>query len=137
MSDMNSLLEFSQNIADAEAPPCLPAGEYSAHCTKAEVGLSKSSQKPMITMSFAVNKSEFPVDFDGDQDQVVVAFYQPVEDNSSNRFRMKKLCEALGVSASNRIDANDFVSRTARIRLAIEPGLDGTPRNTMKGVVAE
>ena len=40
------LLNFSANIADAEAPPQLPAGEYKCICTAAVDKMAASSGQP-------------------------------------------------------------------------------------------
>jgi hypothetical protein len=131
-----SLLEFSSNIADAEAPPQLPAGEYPAICVAAAPGISKSSGNPVLPLTFKVNKSDFPADFDTDAEEVTVILnWLTVRDTQQDRFRLRKVCEALGVPMSNKIDANDFLNRQCRVKIEQQAAPDGTMRANIREVL--
>lgn len=132
-----SLITFSQNIADAEAPPPLPPGEYGAVCVGAVPGLSKSSGNPVLPLTYKVGKDQFPADFDaGDVDELTFVYNRlTTRDTAQDRFRMKNICLAHGVAMSNNIDANDFVGKS--VRLVIETGtdLEGNPRAEIKKIL--
>ncbi len=132
---MSDILEFASNIADAEAPPALPAGTYPALCTAAQVGQSKSSGNPMLTLTFKINKANFPADFETDVDEITLSLYPTVRDNAQDRFRLKGICQALGVPMSNKIDPNDFVMKECRVETNQRPGLDGTPQANIAKVL--
>lgn len=127
---MSNILEFSANIADAEAPPALPAGTYEAVCVSAQPGVSKSSGNPTLPLQFKVPKSQFPADFDaGGLDEITLVLNSlTTRDTAQDRWRLKGICQALGVPMSNTLDPNDFIMKSCRLETRVAPGLDGTPR---------
>jgi hypothetical protein len=124
------LLNFSANIADAEAPPQLPAGEYKAICTAAVDKTAASSGNPMLTLTLQVPRSEFPADFDpGDGvDDLTFTMNVVSRDIPADRWRMKNVCKAFGVPMSSSIDPSDFVGREARARIRMGQDLEKNPR---------
>lgn len=131
------LLTFSANIADAEAPPQLPPGEYKAICTAAQDKLAASSGNPMLTLTLQVPRTEFPADFDpGDGvDELTFTLNVVARDIPADRWRMKKVCQAFGVAASNSIDPNEFVGREARARVRTGTDLEKNPRAEVSQVL--
>ena len=124
------LLSFSSNIADAEAPPQLPAGEYKCVCTAAVDKIAASSGNPMLTLTLQVPSTEFPADFDPGEGVDAQTFTLNVvsRDIPADRWRMKNTCKAFGVPMSSSIDPNDFVGREARARIRIGQDLEKNPR---------
>jgi hypothetical protein len=124
------LLNFSANIADAEAPPQLPAGEYKCICTAAIDKTAASSGNPMLTLTLQVPRTEFPADFDpGDGvDELTFTMNVVSRDIPADRWRMKNVCKAFGVPMSSSIDPNDFVGREARARIRMGQDLEKNPR---------
>lgn len=124
------LLTFSANIADAEAPPQLPAGEYKAICTAASDKVAASSGNPMLTLTMQVPRTEFPVDFDPGEgvDELTFTMNVVARDIPADRFRMKNTCKAFGVPMSSSIDPNDFVGKEARARIRMGQDLEKNPR---------
>jgi hypothetical protein len=118
------LLAFSQNIADAEAPPQLPPGEYKCVCTAAVDKEAASSGNPMLTLTLQIPRSEFPADFDPGEgvDELTFTLNVVARDIPADRWRMKNTCKAFGVPMSSNIDPNDFVGREARA--AVRMGMD-------------
>ena len=132
-----NLIEFSQDIADAEAPVPLPPGTYEATCVGAVPSISKSSGNPTLPLQYKITEDQFPADFDaGGQQELTFTFNRlTTRDTAQDRFRMKNMCIAHGVPMSNRIDPNDFVGQ--RVRLEIVTGLDleGNPRADISKVL--
>lgn len=126
-----SLIQFSQNIADAEAPPPLPAGEYEGVCVGAVPGLSKSSGNPMLPLTYKIAADQFPADFDaGGADELTFVYNRlTTRDTAQDRFRMKNICLAHGVAMSNNIDANDFVGKRVKLVITIGKDLEGNDRS--------
>ena len=125
-----ALLTFSANIADAEAPPQLPAGEYRGICTAATDKVAASSGNPMLTLTLQIPRTEFPADFDpGDGvDELTFTMNVVARDIPADRWRMKNVCKAFGVPMSVNIDPNDFVGHEARIRIKMGTDLEKNPR---------
>lgn len=124
------LLGFSQNIADAEAPPQLPPGEYKAICTAAVDKIAASSGNPMLTLTMQVPRSEFPADFDPGEgvDELTFTLNVVARDIPTDRWRMKNTCNAFKVPMSNNIDPNDFVGRECRARVRMGKDLEKNDR---------
>lgn len=133
------LLQFSQNIADQEAPPPLPAGEYPATCVGATEKESKSSGNPRLELVLKIARDDFPADFDpgeGVDDVTLTVNNLVVRDIPADRFRLKKYCLAFGVPMSSSIDPNDFVSRPCRVKVRLGKDLEGNPRPEIESVSA-
>ena len=124
------LLNFSANIADAEAPPQLPPGEYKCICTAAVDKTAASSGNPMLTLTLQVPRTEFPADFDpGDGvDELTFTMNVVARDIPADRWRMKNVCKSFGVPMSSNIDPSDFVGREARARIRMGQDLEKNPR---------
>lgn len=125
-----ALLTFSSNIADAEPPPQLPAGEYRCICTASTDKVAASSGNPMLTLTLQVPRTEFPADFDPGEgvDELTFTMNVVSRDIPADRWRMKNVCKAFGVAMSNTIDPNDFVGREARARIRMGTDLEKNPR---------
>ena len=133
------LLQFSANIADQEAPPPLPAGEYPAICVGATEKESKSSGNPRLELVLKISREDFPADFDpgeGVDDVTLSVNNLVVRDIPADRFRLRKYCEAFGVAMSNSIDSNDFVGRPCMVKVRMGKDLEGNPRPEIERVTA-
>lgn len=133
-----SLIQFSQNIAEAEAPPPLPPGDYEGICVSAQPGISKSSGNPMLPLKYKITSEQFPVDFDAQgQDELDLTYNRlTTRDNAGDRFRMKNMCIAHGVAMSNNIDPNDFIGTKVRLTIENKPDLEGNPRAEISRITA-
>ena len=131
------LLTFSSNIADAEAPPQLPPGEYKCICTAAQDKIAASSGNPMLTLTLQVPRSEFPADFEpGDGvDELTFTMNVVARDIPADRWRMRNVCKAFGVPMSNSVDPNDFAGREARCRVRTGQDLEKNPRAEVSSVL--
>jgi len=138
MADNNtlpSLVEFSENIADAEAPEPLPAGEYRGTIQSCEVKLSQKGTK-YGSARILIPADQFPADFDASQypDGMTLSYNLiGLEDNRIARYRLRQWCEAIGAPATKQIDVNDWVGLDANFRLDVET-YEGVKRNNIRGV---
>lgn len=131
------LMTFSTNIADAEAPPQLPPGEYKCICTAAQDKIAASSGNPMLTLTLQVPRSEFPADFDPGEgvDELTFTLNVVARDIPADRWRLRNVCKAFGVPMSNAIDPNDFAGREARARVRMGQDLEKNPRAEVGSVL--
>lgn len=139
MSDMSSILEFASDISDAEAPKALPAGDYVAEITGAEVGVSQNSGKPRVKVDFRIKPEDFPADYedaDSFADGKIVSYYVTVADDKATRFRLRRFCEAIGAPTGSKLDVNEWIGKQAV--LTIEPDeYEGVERERAKKVEAK
>jgi|SRR6478609_10998170 len=139
MSELGSILEFSESIADAEAPVALPAGDYPAKIVAADVGTSASSGKARVDITFRIQPEDFPADYEDAgsfADGKDVHAYVSVEDSKSVRFRLKKFCEAIGAKMSARLDVNEWIGKSAIITIE-QDEFEGVPRERFRKAEAK
>lgn len=132
MADENALpsvLEFSSDVSQQEAPPALPARTYPATCTAASVKQSGSKpENQLLNLEFTIDPSTFPADFP-ESDPVKLYWNRNVvnQDTARARYQLKLLCEKMKVMASRKIDVNDFVGK--QVNLKVKNGSwQGVPR---------
>jgi len=140
MADNNSgapsIIEFSEDISQAEAPTPLPVGEYPAEIRGATQKTSNAGN-PYAQVQFFIAPEAYPADFtEGDPDGQVLTFNRvSLQDTPAARHRLRKFCEAIGAPAGQRIDLNDWVGRTATVAVQHDT-YEGEPRAVIGKVVA-
>lgn len=112
------ILEFSQDISEAEAPPPLPIGEYPSTVEALEVRVSNTSGREYLGVNLRISPDDFPPDFETDAypDGVLLRYNRLfTEDNARNRYNFRKFCEALGAPMGKQIDPNDWIGMTIKV----------------------
>jgi hypothetical protein len=115
MSELMSVVEFSEDIASAEQPVPLPPGEYTGEVRSVEVVESQKGNRYFkVAVFFA--PEQYPADYvDGDPDGTTLIYNRvPAEDTKAARFRVRKFCEAIGAAMSKRIDGNEWIGLAVR-----------------------
>lgn len=133
---MGSMIEFSQNLKDAEAPEALPPNDYPGEITVAEYKVSASSGKPMVDVTFRIKPEDFPADYpdaDAFADGKQLHFYLGVADDKLGRFRVRKFLEAIGVKLGAKTDVNDWVGKVAMLTITNEE-FEGVDRERVSRV---
>lgn len=137
--ELGSILDFSTDIADAEAPVALPAGDYPAKIVAAEVGTSNSSGKKRVDVTFRITPEDFPADYEDAEsfaDGKDVHAYVSVEDNKASRFRLKKFLQSIGAPMTSRLDVNDWIGKSAVITIEADE-YEGVERERFRKVEAK
>ena len=135
MSEIQSIVEFSENIANAEAPLPLPERAYPASITAATVEESQRGTK-YAAVSFRVSAEDFPADYDANaypEGKTIVYRRVPLEDNVPSRYRLKQFCSAIGAPMSKRIDVNEWIGLSASVTIKHEE-YEGVQRETISKV---
>ncbi len=131
---MSSIIEYTEDLANAEAPVPLPAGDYPAEIRAAE---RKTSAKgnDYINVTFFISADAYPADFtEGDPDGQILSYGRLSPDNTTRaRYGMKKFAESIGAPASKNIDLNDWVGLTALVTVAHDE-YEGETRAQIKKV---
>lgn len=121
MSDNNtpsSILEFSEDIGNAEAPTPLPIGEYPAEIRAATKKTSAAGNE-YGSVQFFIAPEAYPADFtEGDADGALLTYNRvAVQDTPAARHRLRKFCEAIGAPTGKSLDMNDWIGRTATVSI--------------------
>lgn len=137
-NEMGSLLSYSDDLANAEAPKALPAREYPGEIMGAELGISQSSGRPRVAVTFRIAAEDFPADYEDAEafaDGKTVMFYIGAGDDKASRFRMRKFLEAINAPMGSTVDLNDWIGRRASLSIEQEE-YNGTARETIRRVEA-
>jgi hypothetical protein len=121
MSEMPSVVEFTEDVGEQDAPQPLPPGDYLAQIKAAEIRTSQRGTKyAMVT--FHVSPEQYPADFtEGDPDGETLMYPRvPMEDTARSRFMLRRFIEAIGATPSKRVDVNEWIGLEAMVTVANE-----------------
>lgn len=123
-----SVVEFSEDVGDQDAPVPLPVGDYPASIKAVEVKNSQRDTK-YAAVTFHISADAFPADFtEGDPDGETIIYRRvPLEDTPRARFALRRFCEAIGATPSKRIDVNEWVGLEAVVTVG-NSEYEGMPR---------
>jgi len=119
--EMVSIVEFSSDIASAEAPELLPEGSYPAQLIASEVKVSNNTGNKYAALTFHINVNDFPADFpvENAPDGVKIIYRRvSLEDTPNGRYGLHKFCEAVGAPMSSRIDVAEWQGYEATVEVA-------------------
>lgn len=138
MSDeaLDTIIDFSQDISEAEAPPPLPRNDYEGEIRAVTVAVSKNKGTRYADVTFLIRPEQFPADFDPTYypDGITIHFRRvSLEDTPQGRYSVRQFCEAIGAPMSKRIDINDWVGQTARVTVTHET-YEGRDRAVIQSV---
>lgn len=116
--DMDSIIEFSENISEAEAPEPLPEREYVASIESVTREKSqKGSQYAAVT--FHINEEDYPADYDTNNAPggKKIRHMIMLTDDAPTRHRLRKFSEAIGAPMAKRIDLSQWVGLQAKVTI--------------------
>lgn len=116
--ELPSIVEYQEDIANAEPPKPLPKGKYRAVIKAATRELSKKESKDMAHVVFVVDSTQYPADFvDGEPDGTRVDYYVMLGNTPRNKYNLRRFCEAIGAPMGRQIDLNTWLDREAMIAI--------------------
>ena len=117
--EVMTIVEFSEDISEAEAPEPLPVGEYPATIRAAEVKLSQRGTK-YAAVTFAIAVDEYPADYPAEHapDGTTVIYRRVgMEDTPAARFGLRRFCEAIGAVPAKKVDVSEWVGLDAVVEI--------------------
>lgn len=120
---LDSIIEFSEDISTAELPDPLPNGEQvRGSIISATVHVSNTSGKKSAKVVFRVDPSDYPASFpvDNAPDGKNLITYVGLSDDAPSRARLRDFCEAIGYKASTTLNLNDFIGLEALLTIKHE-----------------
>ena len=126
--ELDTIVEYSVDLKNQEAPIPLPVGEYRAQIRNVEVRMSQRDTK-YAAVSFWISPDQYPADFtEGSEDGETIVYRRvPLEDNPKSRFQCKQFLEAIEAPISNRIDTTQWNGLSALVGITHEEW-EGMPR---------
>lgn len=137
MSDAPSILTFSEDISEQEAPVPLPVGDYPAVIRGAVRKTSKTSGKDYCAVTFFVAPEAYPADYtEGNPDGEVLSYNRvPCDDSPRGRYKIRKFTEAIGAKGGREINLNDWIGLSAILSIG-EEEFEGEKRAVIQKVGA-
>lgn len=120
MSEVSTIVEYGEDIADAVAPDPLPAKEYNAEIRSAEVKTSANTGNRYYAIGIFVSPENYPADYNAENAPDGRTFMYNLlsaEDTPNARYRLKKFLESVGLPMSKRIDVNEWIGQSVIVEL--------------------
>jgi hypothetical protein len=114
-----SIMQFSQDLADAQPPPPLPKGPYPAEIIGAVERTSNATGNLYASIQFRIGADNYPADYtEGDPDGTVLTFNRLlIEDTPQSRWRWRKFLENVGGPLGRSVDLNSLIGLSATIEV--------------------
>ena len=121
MPELSSIIEYSIDLKDQEAPEPLPTGKYVGTIRKAEVKLSQR-ETMYAAVSFHIGADQYPADFEDGMDEGLTLIFRRVglEDNPQSRYGAKRFIENIGAPLSKKVDVGEWVGMEAALDVVHE-----------------
>ncbi len=136
--DLGSIIEYTDDIDDAEAPLPFPEGSYDAEVKAVEAKYS-SNNKKYAAISFFIPVEAYPADYPLEEapDGLVLIYRKlSLENNKMSRFNLKRFIQNLGAPPVGRsLDLSQWVGLRAKI-IVKHDTWEGTTRPTVDKIVA-
>ena len=119
--ELPSIVSFSIDLNDQEAPEPLPVGKYIGVIRNAEVKESQRGTK-YGAISFHIGADQYPVDFsDGNEDGMTLVYRRVgLEDNPQARYGTKRFMESIGAPLSKQVDLSSWIGLEAMLEVTHE-----------------
>ncbi len=136
--ELGSIVEYTEDLNDQEAPEPLPPNEYEGTITAAEQKISNTSGKRYAAVTFHIPVDQFPPDYpvEHNPDGVHIIYRMaPLEDNPRARWQTKRFIEAIGAKPGKQIDLNDWMHLSASVGVGNDE-YEGQMREVINKVTA-
>lgn len=138
-NEVGSIIEFTESIADQEAPVPLPKGDYPAEIRGAVRKTGATSGKDYAEQLFFIAPEAYPADYEAENAPEGTALYYrriSLVDTPAARHRIRRYCEAIGAPVpKTTLDLNEWIGRTATVTVDHETR-EGLPSAVITKVTA-
>lgn len=137
--EQSSIIEFSEDISQAEQPEPLPLNDYPFNIRAVEAKIATASGNKYAAVTCYISPDDYPADFpvENAPDGVTIIYRGvPLSDTPQNRWRLRGFCDAIGAPMSNSIDLNEWIGLSA-VATVDQEEYEGVMRNVIKRVKAE
>ena len=134
--ELPTILEFSVDLAKAEAPEPLPVGNYRGVVKSTKQRESQAGNR-YVEVGMTVSPDQYPVDFkDGNPDGTLLFFRRVSAENTpAGRYSCRRFCEAIGAPLSKSPDISEWVGLEAGVEVGHDTH-EGVTRAAINRVLA-
>lgn len=138
-SEPVGIIELEGDLADAEKPPEIPAGMYTAEVQDVQTPVSNKGNK-YFAIKCVIAPDDLPPDLQEFYDEGAILFWNrnvvPQKGDRRAMYNLRKLVEALGlVAAGDTINPDEWMGRKLRVRVA-HTTYEGETRAEIKSIEA-
>ena len=132
---IESIIEYQDDIADAQPPAPLPVGKYHGEVVAAAIKLGNTSGKPYCQVNFRIESEQYPADFVDGNPEGTTVIYRRVSPapTAQARFGMKRFLEALNAPMGRNLNLADWLGKQATLDI-VHTTYEGMPRMEIKAV---
>lgn len=133
--EIDSVIEYQDDIANAKAPAPLPVKKYHASIVEAKKMTSQAKGTKYAAVTFLVPAEQYPMDYtDGAPDGTKIVYRRvSCELTPMGIFGMSRFVKAIGAPAGRTINLNDWIGREATIEIT-HTVYEGQTRHEIKAV---
>lgn len=133
MTDI-SIIEYSDDLGNAEAPVPLPIGDYPAEIRGAVIKTSGKGNQ-YVEVQLYISPESYPADYtDGSEDGAILTYGRLSPDDTQRaRYGMRKFAEAIGAPTGKKVDMNEWLGLNAIVTVAHDT-YEGETRAQIKKV---
>lgn len=134
--EMDDIIDYDDDVSDAEAPDPIPVGTYPAQIVSAEKKVSGKGNN-YINVGFQISTDDYPADFpvENEPDGVRLSYMRLSPDNRPRaRFAMKKFIEAVGAKGGKSINIKEWIGLEAKLRVSHDT-YEGMPQARIDAVL--
>lgn len=135
--EVGSIVEYSEDVSEQEAPEPLPVGNYEGVIKSVE---NKKSKKDNLyaDVVFHIGIDQFPADYAVENNPEGCSIHYrtvSLEDTAKARYGVRRFLEAIGAKGGKKIDTSEWVGLAAKVNVA-HGEWEGQKREEIKSVTA-
>lgn len=132
---IESIIEYQDDIADAKAPSPLPIGKYHGEIVSVSSKTSQAKGNKYCEVWFRVGPEQYPADYvDGAPDGTRLAYRYVSPDNTATaRWGMKRFLDTIKAPQGRTLNLADWIGKQATLDVVHEP-YQGMDRANIKAV---
>lgn len=122
MSEVKSIIEYSVDLSEQDAPVPLPTKSYPFEIRSAEVKTSTNTGNEYYSIGLYISPDDYPADYtEGDPDGTILMYNRlSAADKPNARYRVKKFCLAIGAKTAKKIDTTEWIGLTGTCDVGVE-----------------
>lgn len=131
-----SILQFSEDLSTAEAPPPLPIGVYRGEIIGASWRTSPTTGNMYAQIMVRIPEGEYPADHVGEPDGVVLPYNRLLHQDSPRvRYAWRLFNEKVGAPNGRSIDLNSYLGLPITVDI-VHQEYEGEQRASITRILA-
>lgn len=133
--NIESIIEYQDDIADAKPPNPIPVGKYTGEVVSAAIKTSQAKGNKYCEVWFRISPEQYPADYtDGSPEGTRLAYRRvSPDDTSMARWGMKQFLDRINAPMGRKPNLADWIGKQATLDVQHQP-YNGEPRADIKAI---